>query len=103
MGAVPSVPAASTLPGVRPGWSDQVQLLLAVGDNGLVTASTKALHPRPVRLGLATINGIWPWATHWAVQVHAHSERGSQREREDGEHARGTHARAAPDSCVPAL
>lgn len=24
---------------------------------------------RPVRLGLATVNGIWPFATHWAVQI----------------------------------
>ena len=24
---------------------------------------------RPVRMGLATVNGIWPFATHWAVQV----------------------------------
>ena len=33
------------------------------------TAADAALVTRPVRLGLATVNGIWPFATHWAVQV----------------------------------
>jgi len=32
-------------------------------------AAAAALVTRPVRLGLATVNGIWPFATHWAVQV----------------------------------
>ena len=31
--------------------------------------ATDSASPRPVRLGLATVNGIWPFATHWAVQV----------------------------------
>jgi hypothetical protein len=33
------------------------------------TAAAAAVVTRPVRLGLATVNGIWPFATHWAVQV----------------------------------
>lgn len=32
-------------------------------------AASAAVVTRPVRLGLATVNGIWPFATHWAVQV----------------------------------
>ena len=32
-------------------------------------AASVAVVTRPVRLGLATVNGIWPFATHWAVQV----------------------------------